>query len=378
VILGNSHAYCSFDPEIIDSFFQDLKTVNLSGPNLCLAHSAILLRQMIEMGTIPEVVVLEEFSMNLEMDELLQISFFNEYSKTWQFDNIAWIVGYFPPEELLAPLFPLIHQHETWKQQEKIRSAIENYAALENDIATMVSQDQGYLNDGFRGIPIYLTQEEYQTSLQKRVFAKPTETNIHALQQILMLSKQYDFEVLFVQSPYLTGFSSDYSPMKEVSAKFEVPTYLLNETHAGEYSRFDFMDPTHLNTHGAISTSVTLAEILAGVLDAPMDPSLINSYQQLQLEDIEIHQDENQVQVTLIPASQIANWDIDWDFYLWDSNLVSHESGKSRSYTFPSQYLETQTAFLTITIRQEGFDYPLELRVRTVNFWSQINEETRP
>ncbi len=99
LIIGNSHASCSFVPEIIDHVLVDTNTLNLSSPNLGVSHAAILLRQIIESGNVPEAVVLEVFSVGSDMNDQLQISFFHDYSKTWQPNNLMWMASYYEPQQ---------------------------------------------------------------------------------------------------------------------------------------------------------------------------------------------------------------------------------------------------------------------------------------
>ncbi|MEE4194974.1 MAG: hypothetical protein V2J07_07235 [Anaerolineae bacterium] len=368
LIIGNSHAYCSFVPEIIDHVLVDTNTLNLSSPNLGVAHAAILLRQIIESGNVPEAVVLEVFSVGSDMNDQLQISFFHDYSKTWQLNNLMWMSSYYEPQQLLAPLFPLIHQHENWKQAKLVQENFDNYAERKEKLAAGIAKDLGYLNDGYRGIPVYMTVNEYNIALKEILPFAPREENILGLERILALSEEYGFEVIFVQAPYVTGYQSNYSSLHELFTEYDVPYYLLNETHADQYTRFDYMNPTHLNVHGAIPTTITLAEIMAEEFDRAIDHSTADSFDHLRIEDAIVQREGDQVLVTLVPASPSAKWHVQWEFYLWDEHIVAAENGDSLTFSFPASYLESSVAHLIITITQEGLEYPLTFRLQPKNF----------
>jgi hypothetical protein len=193
--------------------------------------------------------------------------------------------------------------------------------------------------------------------------------NLHALEQIIALSDSYGFDVILVQGVYPTGFHTDYAAAAAIGEKYGIPVYLLNQTHAAEYTSLDFVDPNHLNANGAILASITLAEILSKEMGRELDQDVINRYAQLHLKAIQIESSDGQTQVTLHPAVETAVWQVEWTFYVDTDQIAVSAEGEALSFTFPTALLQKEKPSLAFTITQQGLSYPLQLVLRPVDFW---------
>lgn len=368
VILGSSHSFCAFDPAIIDSLVADTSTINLSIPNLSVAHSALLLRQMIEQGKTPQLVIVEMFSLQSAMEDTVQTSFFNYYSHTWNPAYLAWIAQYYPPEHLLAPLFPLINQHENWKLPTFLLGNLGPDFWHTSAIQSAITSNPGYEHDGFRPYPNLVPDNEYNGALNNDHTFAPTEANLRGLEQLIALAERHDIQLLFVLVPYITSQHSDFSQLDAVAEQYNLSMHTIQNPTKAVYDRLDFRDRTHLNVQGAISASVSLSGLLAEALDRPFDSEQAEQYAQLHLDDLTISHTADTYTITISPSTTQTDWMIEWTIEANDEILVAESGHNLTHFRFPKEYLEQEDFILHITLTQGAFPYPLRFLLAPYNF----------
>ncbi len=368
VIGGSSLAFYSLDPRLMDQLIDGTNTINISRPSFNTVHLSLLLQQLLASGNIPEIVVLDAYALTANMNEFRQNTFFNAYSHTWDSAYLPRIVAYYPLESLPDLVFPLIHQHENWKDPDLLIQNVKNItvpkAAL---LAAQAEQDEAYQNHGFQPLYRVIFPQEYLSRQDTTKTLLPDPTNLLALQNIMALSEDYDFQVIVLLTAFPQGYGANFIHLEEALQQYGLAFYNLNRSHVQEFTQLDFIDGTHTNANGAVRTTAITAEIVAGEIGRALNQDQLLQVQQLYLQEIIVSTRAGALTVTLIPADPSAEWEVAWNIHTPTAPSLGQQTGNALAFTFPENLLLIEGFLLDITIQQQGMAYPLQLQLLPEN-----------
>ena len=362
IILSSSHGFCSFDPAILDALLEDTSTYNLGLPNLTFAHISLLLQQIIEEGKTPKVIVVETYSIRSSMYGTPQISFFNDYSKTWEPNYLVEIASYYPINDLIYPLVPIIFQHENWKSTELIYTNLRRWEDRRVIIEKGINTNIGYQNAGFRPFTQIIAIEDYLDALNHPTSFIPTEENLIALERILHIAKENDIQVIFVTAPYPNAINSDFSQFDQVIQQNGLTHYNFNQLFPEHFIPLHYLDQNHLNAHGAVNATILLADILSEETGRELLTEKQADYTRLNLAEIYVEKSGENMVVTLIPADGISEFQVDWQLKTNQDDELMSQTGGGMQFSFPAVLMNLSELDLLFTYQVPGFDYAITVK----------------
>ena len=358
-IMGSSHTYSGYDPAIMNDVLVDSNTSNLSIATLSFTHISLLLKDMIAEGKQPEVLVLEMYSFQPAPNSHTQTVFFNGYSNTWRPDNLVQLFNAYPYEEWIYTLFPLIYQHDNWKDNDLLNRNRDHFWKK----GTLTQEEIKYTNNlfpnGFRPNPRVISDQEFLQAVSNPANITLETSNVKSFERILEMSAENEIELIFIVAPYPKGFHADYSAMEEIEEKYGIMIHNFNG-NAAAYKQFQFLDDGHLNQYGAIQASLELATIIAEETGRELANEKMDAYQQLILNEIKIGKVNHGIQITLVPQIATNAWEVDWLLVDEDGRLLKEQAGSSMDFFIPSAVLQHSGLNLKFTYKQQGLNYAAE------------------
>ncbi|MEE4194973.1 MAG: hypothetical protein V2J07_07230 [Anaerolineae bacterium] len=368
VIGGSSMAFYSLDPRLMDQLMEGTKTINISRPSFNAVHLSLLLQQLLASGNTPEIVVLDAYALTANMNEFRQNTFFNAYSHTWDTAYLSRILDYYPLESLPDLVFPFIHQHENWKNPDLLIQNVKNIAVRKAVlVAAQVEQDEAYQNGGFQPLSHVIFPQEYLSRQNSAKTLQPDATNLIALQNIVALSEQYDFQVIVLLTPFPQGYDASFKHIEEAMQQYGLAFYNLNQSHANQFTQLDFIDGTHTNAQGAVMTTAITAEIIAREVGRALNEDQLLQVHRLSIQDITTSTQEGLLTISIVPEDPTADWQVEWNIHTSTAPSLGQQAGNSLAFAFPENLLLVEGFLLDITIEQQGMAYPLRLQLQPEN-----------
>lgn len=363
LIMSSSHGYCAFDPRILQDTLADSRAYSISIPNLSFAHIALLLQQMETEGKLPEVLVLELFSIASKMENTTQTAFFNAWSHTWQPVYLAQIAQYYSPTFLPYPLIPLVNQHENWKLPDMLADNVGYFNNKQQLAEHEITSHFGYRRSGFRPIATVMTVGEYQESFANPEALLPTDANLVGLQKILELCAAHDIQVILVTAPYPAGTHADFAQVEASLATFGLENHNFNQLYGDDFTRLQYLDANHVNANGAVEASLLLAQIIAQETGRSYLPEGAIPYQALILNEIAVEASGEMTLLTLQPAVENTDWVVDWAALDTEGNLLAAQSQGGMRWSIPTNLLALAGQTVQVTLWLPELDYTVTLNL---------------
>ena len=249
VFMGNSHVYCSINPEIINDALH-INTINLSSSSQPSEITYYNLKMLLNKTT-PKAIVIEANILNTSVDELYEKDLAGLlYRSIDGFRNPfvrALIVGrLIPMDKWLEAFSSLFRPIETWTRfegsKEKKEAAFLGYIAKEGVLEKPITLDT--------------TERSYKDAegIQQSAEEKP---DLRWIKKILDLAQKKNIPVYIIKTP-ISIFQAENSnimlDMNELAKNYPIVTlvrdYNLEISSIG-LAREDFYDEWHLNYLGA-------------------------------------------------------------------------------------------------------------------------------
>ena len=363
LIMSSSRGYCAFDPRILEDTLADTSAYSISIPNLSFAHIALLLQQMEAEDKLPEVLVLELFSLVSKMENHAQTAFFNAYSHTWQPAYLAQISRYYSPAFLPYPLIPLVNQHENWKSPAILAGNLDYFNMKQKLTEYEVTRYFGYRYSGFKPVPNIISAEEYEESSANPQWLLPTEANLIGLRKILEICQAHDIQVILVTAPFPAGTLADTTRVDAALAENGLENHDFNQQFAGQFTRLQYLDNNHVNANGAVKASLMLAEIIAQETGRTFQPAAAAQYQALVLNDVQVEEIGAMTHITLLPTVENADWLVDWALIDAERNLLDAQEQGSLIWSLPTFLFDSAEQAVQVTIHLPERDYAVTLKL---------------
>lgn len=280
LIVGNSHAYRSFDTELIsealDINCRMLATASANGTIMEASLQAFLQYQ------VPRIVVLEAYAFFTDNYETMRST-----KKGLVMQHLDGIPDPFLrcraaaqtlcPEDIPAGVSQLFRTTNTWSRWEEHKP-------------NMNAAFYGYLpSRKFKTIPGYDAKENARFYFDRRTegYEKAlSPQNAEALERIHALSEKYGFEIWVVLAPTAVESSKDiyaggFNAVQKKVQDWPQLTYISNFHELAaelELSTYDYYDAGHLNRSGAEKLSAYMISLMEEQFSLKADYTDIISY----------------------------------------------------------------------------------------------------
>jgi len=268
-IYGSSHAYCSFNPRIIDSVTKT-RSFNFGNDAQRLIVTDYVLKESFK-NIKPKVVVLDLFSSTIKNSKKENILALYKHSYDFfglSFNKIKSSLQVFSPEGAVDVMFPVFRRKDFQPDVDFSKSLTYKYPKS--------AQAEEYR--GFVGLDLTMKKEDkYDSKLFNNDFEfKPSIVNYPGITkeeeanliQFIETSKANKAEVLITIAPSLPSlidkkYNVFYSYIKQIcdNNNVKLVDFNLLWKEIG-LSQNDFKDGSHLNQKGAIKVSKYLAHFI--------------------------------------------------------------------------------------------------------------------
>lgn len=252
---GNSRILAAFDPAIYSpAIAQDVESFNAARPGN--SRFMDLLKSVLANGTRPTHVLLQFPPQD------------DDHRETWRdyllhdklLVNLLFPFREFPRD---LTLFLLLSRNE---------GGIIHYYKENALTVRRVITDRGYyFIKGQSHYPGDRLPDDYHvpTDQPKRVPARPIDPETPGFKELIGLSAEYGFKVIFIPNAYRVGEvappgASDFAGTKPIPS---LPGFYIAGPDYWVFEQRCFSDPIHLNREGASVYSRRLAEITASVIN---------------------------------------------------------------------------------------------------------------
>ena len=352
IFLGSSHAYHSFNPEIIDDLIPiESFTVGIPGDNLPITFHEV---QEILRYQQPDLIAIDTFTFH--------ISQWKDGSYVYRFLNAGFDLHFlrYSADILLSNgydwwnLFPTVRDSEQWKK---------DVFFVANPQSRTVP-DFPHNEKGFAPLETIIRDQTYEEMPMEELLPQQPKNYLKSLEKIIQLSKKEKFDLLFFDTVWF-GFANPVYDLYDPSAEYErieqggFP-YLDFRTSAPgyEWQQVHLFDVDHPSTFGSLIMSVHMAEFLAKQYGLPIDEEKLAYYQTFFFKEHFIHQKRLQKTIELIPADESAPL-----YYSWSLNCqqqVMTEIKYSPTPSFDFKPCKTGESEVHVKIWNPTGDYILK------------------
>ncbi len=277
VFFGNSHSHFTYDPRIFEKEL-GLSTFNISSPGQRLISTQAMIDMFLKTHK-PKLAIVDIFSLSLEEPD-------NEKYRNFQSQALDYIPISFKKaeivqktynwEEYIQGLFTTIRFHYKWHTIELPKKKFQ------------FPSKQDYYK-GFASYTTILEPKAWQDAeevytKQKKFIEQLSEREKLRIDAVIDQFEKSDVEVLFISAPdYAQGIGVTYTSyiaaIKEyVESKNKSFLDLGTKWDEIGLVKKDFRDFNHLNTNGAIKTSIFLSDYLKKYKDASSIDLFTNRY----------------------------------------------------------------------------------------------------
>lgn len=266
IILGNSHAYCSFDPAIINANL-GVNAYNLGQGGQHIEVTYAYLEEALKYQQ-PQLVVVELFNArDVVKDAGVAVNLLSLNAMRPSLTQAEAIVNYLPPKYYLEALIPAVNQHHTWSSP----------ATLADNLKDTFLPGYPFQN-GYRAIDHMLTAENYQKyvdnikELHNR-FKPIPDDKLYWVEKMIALCREKDVDLMFTVSPMVDAFikNKDYEVwsghIREIAKEKGIPFFDFNDEYDEmHFRREHFANEVnifhHTNEYGAYLSSMRLSRFI--------------------------------------------------------------------------------------------------------------------
>ncbi len=263
VFLGSSHAYCTFDPEIIDKGL-NLNSFQMGTPLQHPDTSYYELKEILKTQH-PEYVVMEVYWDVLDDKfDLQQANSFFEVLKSEDIKN-EYIKDVFPlADKVKYYLLPIRYQQSYFAYEgSQMEKEIESKYGVTKKQGEVQQGEEYYRSKGYVYSNQLMISTEYDTTNQFRNFDgrdfEINSTQRKYIEKIVELCKNEDIQLVFVTAPvanvsmdYIKNYDLVHNAVAAMAAQNGVPyiDYNIENEKRNMLTNENFRDDAHLNHSG--------------------------------------------------------------------------------------------------------------------------------
>ena len=358
VILGNSHNFQTFQPQIINDIVPvNSYTLGISGENIFISYYE--LREILKYQK-PKTIVLETFTLDLtDMKMPAYIFSFLDFG-VWDFNKAA-IAARFLPLDQLQSVVPILRTRIDWNNPGQFVKILADSFKPKKD--TINPQDLGYLP-----LQYIIPADIYQSA---KTLSAPSHhlslaENEKYLLKFIELCNKEDIQLVFATSPVvkISGDQFKYYQPFELST-FADEHHLTRVTFdQTRLNRLHYYNLSHVNTLGSVITSIDLALAISKELNLPVDQEKLQYFQSFIFTDYDLTQSGNRYNVKLLPENADAPLDYRFTVIGAEGQGVVDRSDWQRNNGYEFSLTEPGEYCIEIEIRNPSGDYSLKIIFR--------------
>jgi hypothetical protein len=320
VFLGNSHAQCTFIPEIIDHLL-GIRSIDLVTPSENIYQTKFEYQEILKYQN-PRAVVIESNviygGQNQSELEPFQFSFFD--SMPFSLQKLNFLFDFFSYENLIKYFFPITVDHADWKTPAKpIKEAV---TILNGKNVPIVFENQGYLR---LTAPLLPDAAQANDAGDPGICPVPDiNDRLLITENVIQISTQHPSTLLFMEAPTISNkYKGCQRPINTLLEKHAISHYQLIDTTG--YPQLWFRDSNHLTQFGAIIASIETAQHLSETLNIQMNLQELEYFKSYQFKDYTILHDGNRININLIPFDEEAAKKINYQWEVYYKNQLIHK-----------------------------------------------------
>jgi hypothetical protein len=265
-IYGSSHAYCSYNPRVIDSITKT-RSFNFGNDSQRLAVSNFVMKETLKKIS-PKLVVLDVYIPSIKNPEGAKALGFQKssyyYFQNFSPNKISSVFKVFPVKETPEVLFPVFRKKDLVSN---FNSSRKNYYTK----AAKAKEYRGFVGFDLEMKPMKPLSQEKLLSLinkNKTLYDGFTQEEEESIISFIEKVKNKGSNLLIVVAPYYAAFAGEkhahfHNYMKTISDKYKIDFLDINlvwNEIGLDYK--DFKDKSHLGTKGAKKVSKYLANYI--------------------------------------------------------------------------------------------------------------------
>ena len=262
VLLGSSHMNGLIDPDVLSEKC-NLNAFNYGSGGQPINVTYYLLKEILNNHECPKLVVLDVYYLGL-LNEYGEDSYIRYVLDNFKFskNKIDAINNCVPFNERISYIFPIFKYHNRWNQ------LTESDYILNSDFDTSINGFEA--GDDQYGLD--LASNQYSSDIGEIPYSSE-----QYLLKIIELSKEYNFQLIFVNAPYdytsndsiTTWYYDDAAMMnkiEEIAADYDIPFINYSSIDKMDSINFDFKSDMnnigHVNKSGAAKVSSDFANFI--------------------------------------------------------------------------------------------------------------------
>ena len=355
VFMGNSHAQCTFIPEVIDAIL-GTKSIDLATPSGSIYQTNFEYKETLRYQN-PKAVVIETSAIYWgrarpeKYPELF--SFFD--SMPLSLRKISYLQELFSIKELFKYYFPIYANHTDWKTPAlTINKAVKLFAKINSPI---LLENQGY----HQLSPILNPVEDQVNNFKEPdiCLASNFADRLSATEETLRIDESDPSTLLFIESPtYLNEYKGCKSQIYNLLDSFAISHHKLFDNM--DLSYLWFYDPNHLSQFGAVIASIETAQLLSENLGIPMNLDALEYFKSYQFKEYQFKKDDKSIYINLIPFDEESSKNLNYQWEVLQDGKIIHmeeiQGGNKFNFILPD-LIENYS--IMVKINNPGGDYEL-------------------
>jgi len=355
VFIGNSHSYCTFIPEIMDTLL-GTKSVNVGTPSESIYQTKYEYMEILRYQN-PEVVVIEAnviySGVNRPAKGPWLFSFFDPMP--FSLRKVQYLIKLFSPGDLIRYLFPFTTKHTDWKTPYvPINEAVKKFG----EANTMIEiENQGYY-------PLYnpllpgKVRKASKCGEQCDCPVSDFNDRLKATDDVLRIDESDLSTLLIIEAPRNPNLCNCCKNQTfALLDSYGIAHFDILENIAA--SSLWFHKSNHVTQFGAVIASIETAQLLSEKLDIAMNQDALEYFKSFQFRDYTFTKDDKTVSITLIPLNEEVSKNLNYHWVVLRDGEIFHEEiqgGNQFDFILPDpkgNYL------IRVKINNPGGDYEL-------------------
>jgi len=350
VFLGSSHAYHSFNPEIIDDLLPiESFALGIPGDNLPILYHEI--REVLHSQS-PRVIAIDTFTFHIShwRDGPYVYRFLNTQFNARFFDYAVQIL--FPNNYTFWKFFPAFRNPAAWREDKFI-----------TNLTSRTVQDYEHNAKGFAPLEKVISNEVYEEMFMEELLPQP-KNYLQNLDKIIDLTRKNEVDLLFFDTLWFgfrNGAYNLYDPSLEYERIAEEGYPYLDfrtQPRGYDWQQIHFFDVDHPSTFGSLILSVHMAKALAEQYDLPVDEQKLAYYETYFFKEHHIHETGAHKTIEIIPVDKKAPL-----YYAWSltcQEQVMREIDYSVAAAFEFEPCQTGESEIQVKVWNPDGNYVLK------------------
>lgn len=357
LLMGNSHNYYTYQPQIINDIVPvNAYSLGISGENMPVTYYE--LREILKYQK-PKLVVLETFTIHLaEMLYPIQVVEFID-SSPWSLNKAAVAARYLSLKNAYS-VFPLLRTRVDWNDPDSFFIGLKDRLRSETK---EISPELGYFP-----ISQVMSEQEYSAAFQlvENHADNSLQDNLHFLDRFVEFCRSNATRLLFTTSPVIRNsgdFLKYYIPFDEdaYAAANEIHQVVFDRSQLNE---LHFSDPGHVNSFGSVIVSIDMAQQIAQELDLPINQEMLAYYRSFVFSGYTLAHTGNEYVLTLTPENPDAPLEYQFEVTEAESKEIESSTGWQPGCEYRFQLPAYGSYNVDTKIRNSAGDYEINALFR--------------